>query len=128
VAAGQFESALRLFVPTILEPGFEDWGEQFIQNCLRMPPGSLRSFFSPDPSLDMAPLLPRLRLPTLVMHGDADRRVPLDVARRLVARLPDAQLHVFRGRGHVATYTAPGEFCDVLRRFVHTDDGAADHA
>jgi pimeloyl-ACP methyl ester carboxylesterase len=118
VAAGQFETALRLFVPTIIEPGFDDWGEQFIQNCLRMPPGSLRSFVSPDPTLDLAPLLSRVGLPVMVVHGDLDRRVPLSVAHELMARLPEARRHVLHNRGHVAAYTAPGEFCDALRRFI----------
>jgi pimeloyl-ACP methyl ester carboxylesterase len=55
-----------------------------------------------------------------VTHGDADRRVPLSIVRELVRRLPDARLYVFRDRGHIAIYTAPAEFCDVVRRFVRT--------
>ncbi|HYV65997.1 MAG TPA: alpha/beta fold hydrolase [Myxococcales bacterium] len=41
-----------------------------------------------------------LRVPTLVLSGDADRVVPVENAHRLAALIPGAHLHVLRGAGH----------------------------
>ena len=51
-------------------------------------------------------------------HGSEDRINPLAVARHVVAEMPDARLYVFEGRGHLPVYTAPDEFCEVLREFA----------
>ena len=44
--------------------------------------------------------LERMRAPTLVMHGERDRLVPLAASRLLAARIPDAELAVVPGAGH----------------------------
>jgi hypothetical protein len=49
-----------------------------------------------------------------------DRNVPFEVGRYLAEHIPGAQLHAFKGRGHVPVSTATGEFCEVLRCFVRT--------
>lgn len=41
-----------------------------------------------------------LRVPTLVLSGDADRVVPVENAHRLAALIPGARLHVLPGAGH----------------------------
>ena len=57
-------------------------------------------------------------MPTLVTHGREDRLVLFAAAEELAARLPNAQLYVFEGKGHAPIFTATEEFCEVLRRFV----------
>lgn len=47
------------------------------------------------------PLLPAIRVPTLVMHGGDDRLVPVSCAREVAARVPGAQIHIFEGSGHL---------------------------
>jgi pimeloyl-ACP methyl ester carboxylesterase len=51
----------------------------------------------------------RIATPTLLLHGTADVIVPIDVSRKLVERLRDAQLVEFEGSGHVPTMTRPDE-------------------
>jgi len=58
--------------------------------------------------------LGRLRTPTLVMHGERDRLVPLAASRLLAARIPDAELVVVRGAGHAYALEAPGESLEAL--------------
>lgn len=56
----------------------------------------------------MAPLYPRLTLPIEIVHGDADRTVPLDVHSAPLARLaPGAALTVLPGVGHMPHHAAP---------------------
>ena len=58
--------------------------------------------------------LGRLRAPTLVMHGERDRLVPLAASRLLAARIPDAELAVVPGAGHAYALEAPQESLDLL--------------
>jgi pimeloyl-ACP methyl ester carboxylesterase len=41
-----------------------------------------------------------LRVPTLVVHGDADRLVPLEGGRATAAAIPGARLEIVEGMGH----------------------------
>lgn len=104
----------------ITEPGTGDVAEQFVRNVLRLPRETTLSFFSPDPSANIAPLLEGLKTPTLVTQGTDDYRVSMEAARYLADHIPGAQLYLFEGRGHLPIFTATGEFCDVLRSFVRT--------
>ena len=113
------ESALRFWTSlTFVEPGQDAMAEQFVRSRLLMPEETWRSFFDPDPEQDIEPLLPRVRVPSLVTWGTADRASPGEDAYTLVNRIPGAHLHEFVGRAHIPAVTATGEFCDVLRRFI----------
>jgi len=47
--------------------------------------------------VDVTPLLPEVKAPTLVMHRRRQTLLTLDVARGLAARIPNAQLALFEG-------------------------------
>jgi pimeloyl-ACP methyl ester carboxylesterase len=52
-------------------------------------------------STDFRPELARIRLPTLVIHGDKDASAPLELTGRKTARLiPGARLEVYEGAPH----------------------------
>jgi pimeloyl-ACP methyl ester carboxylesterase len=53
---------------------------------------------------------------TLVLHGNADVIVPIERSRALVELLPDAELVVFEGSGHVPTMTRSREVADAIQR------------
>jgi len=55
---------------------------------------------------------------TLVVHGSHDRVVPLDVAIRLVWRMPAADLHVYSKTGHWAQYERADEFNRLVADFL----------
>ena len=50
--------------------------------------------------LDVDAELRRLRMPALLVHGDADAAVPFAVSRGALRALPDARLKVLPGAGH----------------------------
>ena len=110
---------MRHFVATVVsDPDTGELAEQFTRSLLRLPRESILSTWTRDPELDIAPILGRVQVPSLVLHGTEDRRVSVAAARHLAAHIPDARLHLFEGRGHLPLFTATEEFCDVLRRFV----------
>ena len=60
----------------------------------------------------------RVKAPTLVIHGDKDRLIPIASARDLVRRLPEWQLEVLEGVGHVPMMETPEQFLRVLNPWL----------
>lgn len=58
--------------------------------------------------------LRHLRVPTLVIHGDRDRLIPIANGRLIAALVPGAHLHVLKGAGHVYATDAPEEHLATL--------------
>ena len=71
---------------------------------------------------DVTGRLGEIKVPALVVHGDKDAAIPLDLARKLAAGLPDAELVVVPGGGHAANLTHPQVANAAIERFL---DGLA---
>jgi pimeloyl-ACP methyl ester carboxylesterase len=69
---------------------------------------------------DLRDVLPTIEVPTLVLHGDADTRSPLNVGQALHAAIPGAQLTLLPGVGHVSNVQAPEAFNAEVRRFLRS--------
>ena len=118
---GQKEQALRIIASMGLpEPGTERLVEEFVQARLSVSTDALLDFYAPDPEVDIVALLPQIQVPTLVMHGTADRRIPIEAGHYLAEQIPGALFYPLQGKGHVPAFTATSEFCEVLRCFVRT--------
>jgi 3-oxoadipate enol-lactonase len=50
---------------------------------------------------DASDRLPRILVPTLVLHGTEDRVIAPDNAELLARRIPGAELRLLEGAGHV---------------------------
>ena len=77
--------------------------------------------------LDNESRIGRVPAPTLFLHGDRDRIVPLDHSRRLfeLAAHPE-HFHVIEGAGHNDTYLVGGElYAEVWRAFLRETAAAA---
>jgi 3-oxoadipate enol-lactonase len=62
---------------------------------------------------DMSARLSEIRAPTLVVHGEQDRMVPVANGERLAARIPCARLKTYPGAGHLYTTDEPAADEDV---------------
>ena len=69
-----------------------------------------------DPSL--IHLLPRVRVPTLVIWGEEDRIVPLSVGERIAETMPNAHLEVISGAGHLPHIEKSQEVIPLLQRHL----------
>jgi len=63
--------------------------------------------------------LDAIAAPALVLHGDADRIVPVGNGRRLAERLPSASFHPLEGAGHLYMTDVP-EADEVVVRFFRS--------
>ncbi|GAA0511992.1 hypothetical protein GCM10011581_02270 [Saccharopolyspora subtropica] len=59
-----------------------------------------------------------LKVPTLLIAGEQDEIAPLAGQRALAARLPDAELVVIPGVGHLVHYETPAPAAEAIRRFL----------
>jgi pimeloyl-ACP methyl ester carboxylesterase len=80
-------------------------------------PESMRTALAVMAETDQRDLLPRVAVPTLLIWGEHDRRSPLSVARQFEAAIPDAELVVIPGAGHVSNLERPELFNDAVRGF-----------
>lgn len=60
----------------------------------------------------------RITAPTLVIHGDHDRLIPLATAQNAIARCPAWQLEVLENVGHAPPIEAPDRFIELVLRFA----------
>jgi pimeloyl-ACP methyl ester carboxylesterase len=68
--------------------------------------------------VDLTGLLPRITVPTLVIHGEDDGVVPLHVGEELARAIPGAELVVIRKAGHVSNQEQPQAFNEAVRKFL----------
>ncbi|MFG6666168.1 alpha/beta fold hydrolase [Halomonas sp. HNIBRBA4712] len=67
--------------------------------------------------------LPKMKLPTLVIHGDADGIVPLEVSgKRASETLPHSKLEVIEGGPHGLNVTHAKAFNEALIAFLDSDE------
>ena len=64
-----------------------------------------------------------IRVPTLLVWGEADARSPLGIAEELRDAIPGAELVVIPGAGHVSSLEQPAPFNAAVRRFAASIPG-----
>jgi len=66
---------------------------------------------------DTRDLLPNIRVPVLLIWGDADKRSPLSVANQMHDAIPGSKLEVISGAGHDSNLEKPDQFNTILSEF-----------
>jgi pimeloyl-[acyl-carrier protein] methyl ester esterase len=69
--------------------------------------------------VDLRPLAPLVRAPTLLLHGAADPLMPLPAAEALAALIPGARLEVLAGCAHASSISRPDEFLARMQAFLN---------
>ena len=62
--------------------------------------------------------LPSLQLPTLVLHGTADRVLPVANGRLIASLVPESQLEIFEEVGHMFWWEQPQRSAELVREFA----------
>lgn len=73
---------------------------------------------------DRAAPIEKIRVPTLVITSDEDKVYPPSIARAMVKRIPGARLAVISGAGHLSNLEQPGQFNEVVLRFLSQENPA----
>jgi pimeloyl-ACP methyl ester carboxylesterase len=110
------------FVPRYLPGMFSESATQEVREEL----ASIMSDFHPtgfrlmamtSAQVDTRDLLPNIRVPTLLIWGDADKRSSMSVAYQIRDAIPGARLAVISGAGHVSNLEKPAQFNTIIRDF-----------
>jgi pimeloyl-ACP methyl ester carboxylesterase len=80
-------------------------------------PTSIRRTVLEIAACDNRDLLPRIRVPTLLLWGADDIRSPLRVAEQFRAAIPGAKLVVIPDAGHMSSWEQPARFNTAIREF-----------
>jgi pimeloyl-ACP methyl ester carboxylesterase len=93
------------FGPRFFAPGqvgndtFKQWCERFLRASSS--PGGALALLRRAREADIRPILPSIRVPTLVLHRTGDRTVPVEAGRYLAQKIPNARLVEFPGIDHL---------------------------
>ncbi|MDQ2786185.1 MAG: alpha/beta hydrolase [Chloroflexota bacterium] len=67
---------------------------------------------------DARAVLPRIRVPTLVLCGEQDRVTSPAIGTRLIGEIPNARIVVFPGVGHLNNMEQPDQYNATVRAFL----------
>lgn len=109
------ERFVQLCIPESDSEHFKAWGRKILARAEASSAIALRIVGS---MTDVSQHLARVTQPVLVIHGDMDKIVPIEVGKALAAALPDCELQVLEGCGHVPTMTRPEKVADAIRGFL----------
>ena len=91
--------------------------EQFAAIVREFHPVGFRLMSLSSAEMDTRDLLPTIRVPTLVLWGQDDRRSSLAIANQLYTSIPDAELAIIPRAGHLSNMEQPETFNLRVRRF-----------
>lgn len=100
-------------LPEDSEGRYRRWAFDILRRAEPEASATLLTLFDGE---DLTDRLPSIDVPAVVVHGDADQIVPVEHGRVLAERLPDAELLVLSGIGHVPTLTRPLEVAAAIER------------
>ena len=67
---------------------------------------------------DLRDVLPKIRIPTLLVYGDRDARASLQVAEALHTAIPESSLVILAGVGHMINVQAGDQLNREMRQFL----------
>jgi pimeloyl-ACP methyl ester carboxylesterase len=81
-------------------------------------PGMVRAIFGLYPSIDVRQSLPLIQAPTLVLHRQGDRMVPIDLGRYLAEHIPGARFVELEGTDHLFFTGDADTLLDEIEEFL----------
>ena len=82
-------------------------------------PAGYRAMSLAFADLDLRPALSQIRVPTLLIWGEDDRRSPPTVGRQMCDSIPGSRLVVLDGSGHMSNLEQPEQFNTEVRKFLN---------
>lgn len=119
---GQANAAFRQMFTSQFMPDATKEQEDFFNELQRQcasPENAVR-YMQAVADFDVAQLLPKVTVPTLVLHARDDSRVPFDSGRRIAAAIPGARLVPLQGRNHILEVDRPAaeRFLEEVQLFL----------
>src|SRR5262249_33001498 len=81
------------------DPAFAEWWATFLR--MGASPGAALTLARTNTQIDIRPILPAVRVPTLVLHRRGDRDSRVEEGRYIAAQIPNAKLRELEGKDHL---------------------------
>ncbi|HEU5190650.1 MAG TPA: alpha/beta fold hydrolase [Methylomirabilota bacterium] len=119
---GKENAAFRqMFTSQFIPGGTKEQADWFNElQRVNVSPEVAVQFMEVSGTVDVTALLPKLTMPTLVMHATGDARVPFESGRRMAAGIPGARFVPLTGSNHIFREDEPayGQFVEQVRAFL----------
>lgn len=111
-----------MFIPEAT-PEQKDWYNALQRDTVS--PEVAQRIFEEGGDVDVTDLLPRIRVPTLVMHATRDALIPFEFGKALAAGIPGARFLALDSANHVLLSHEPAfaTFLEETRRFLTDPEG-----
>ncbi len=125
---GQDNPAFRQLFTSAFVPGGTreqmDWFNELQRVCIS--PENAARIREATGNIEITDLLPKVAVPTLVLHCRHDGIVPFDEGRRMAAMIPGARFVPLEGRNHLMLENEPAwpRFLEEVRTFLGADSKA----
>ncbi len=112
--------AVQLLVNWQWADGFDEALESGFARLMQIQPALLHADYTATNDFDVRERLGEIHTPTLVIGGTADRMTPLRYSEYLRDHIPNAQLIVIDGGGHMLTLEQPQPVGAAIKTFLET--------
>jgi len=97
--------------PALMETWIERWATYSVPNIIM----ECRCWLNRE---DMTPILPTLKVPTLIIHGEEDAAIPIVRTAPMTKQMPNARMISLPKVGHFLSVEAPDEVTSGIRDFL----------
>lgn len=121
--------AIRYKMSPAMTDEFERENEQTIEQIVDWrldtdaPPRAQQAQGEAVEQFDVSDQLQEIDVPTLILHGTADRVLPVENGRQLHRGVPDSELKLFEGGSHLFFIERSDEVAERLRQFLDKHAG-----
>jgi class 3 adenylate cyclase len=110
-------STAALFAPTMMDdPAFIEWLGLSERHAAS--PGMVKKIIEIDRDVDLRPVLPAIRVPTLVLHRTRDPLVDVELGRKVAAAIPNARFVELPGEDNLSYVGEADALLDEVEQFV----------
>jgi len=126
---GQENPAFRRLFATMFVPDASEEQERWFSDLMRITskPEIAALMMKASAEVDVADRLSAVKVPTLVMHGREDARIPYSEGRSFAASIPGARFVTLESRNHILLENEPAwaRFKDAFSEFMGHDRAPA---
>jgi len=113
------EDFVRTWVPSLFTSKADTTVvEDYVEVMAEFHPGGVRQMLHAIAEADLRPVLPTIRVPTLLLYGAEDARSSQEVAETMHRDIPGSELVFLPDVGHMSNLEAPDRFSTVVRGFL----------
>jgi pimeloyl-[acyl-carrier protein] methyl ester esterase len=89
--------------------------DRFVQQAEHLGTDHLTAGLAYLQKKDLRNILPKINIPVRLIHGDCDRVIPVECARYMQNKIPEARLVEIHGGSHALLHTAPFRVAGFIR-------------